>query len=144
MEIRIYQEPDEQAVIALWNRLLEPRAPHNDPALNIRKKLEVDRDLFFVATMDERVVGTVMGGYDGHRGWIYSVAVDPEYQRYGIGSALLRHVEAALLQRGCLKINLQVRSTNTEVIAFYERLGFEVEEIVSMGKRLYSGDLHET
>jgi len=138
MQIRIYRAPDEQAVIALWNRLLEPRAPHNDPALNIRKKQEVADDLFFVATLEERVVGTVMGGYDGHRGWIYSVAVDLEYQRHGIGSALLRHVEAALIQRGCLKINLQVRATNTEVIAFYQRLGFEVEEIVSMGKRLYS------
>jgi len=144
MQVRVYQESDEQAVIALWNRLLEPRAPHNDPALNIRKKLEVDRDLFFVATLDERVVGTVMGGYDGHRGWIYSVAVDTDCQRHGIGSALLRHVEAALIQRGCLKINLQVRATNTEVIAFYEQLGFEVEEIVSMGKRLYHGEIHGT
>ncbi|MCW3051721.1 MAG: family acetyltransferase [Chthonomonadales bacterium] len=137
MQIRIYQEPDEQDVIALWNRVLSPNAPHNDPALNIRKKQEVADSLFFVATIEERVVGTVMGGYDGHRGWIYSVAIDPACQRQGIGSALLRHVEAALIQRGCLKINLQVRSTNTEVIAFYERLGFEVEEIVSMGKRLY-------
>ncbi|MCW3099515.1 MAG: family acetyltransferase [Chthonomonadaceae bacterium] len=138
MEIRIYRESDEHSVIALWNRLLAPRAPHNDPALNIRKKQEVADDLFFVATVDDRVVGTVMGGYDGHRGWIYSVAVDPAHHRQGIGSALLRHVETALVQRGCLKINLQIRSTNTEVIAFYEKLGFEVEEIVSMGKRLYN------
>jgi len=138
MEIRVYRAPDEQGVIDLWNRVLPAHAPHNDPALNIRKKQEVADDLFFVATVEERVVGTVMGGYDGHRGWIYSVAVDPDCQRQGIGSALLQHVEAALIQRGCLKINLQVRSTNTEVIAFYERLGFEVEEIVSMGKRLYS------
>jgi ribosomal protein S18 acetylase RimI-like enzyme len=138
MEIRIYRESDEHSVIALWNRLLAPRAPHNDPALNIRKKQEVADDLFFVATVDERVVGTVMGGYDGHRGWIYSVAVDPAHHRQGIGSALLHHVEAALIQRGCLKINLQVRSSNTEVIAFYKKLGFEVEEIVSMGKRLYN------
>ena len=138
MEIRTYQEADELSVIALWNLVLAPRAPHNDPAVNIRKKREVEDDLFFVATVDERVVGTVMGGYDGHRGWIYSVAVDPEYQRYGIGSALLHHVEAALIQRGCLKVNLQVRSSNAEVIAFYAKLGYEVEEIVSMGKRLYT------
>lgn len=138
MQIRYYQDRDAQAVIALWNLVMAPRAPHNDPATNIRKKQEVADDLFFVATIDEQVIGTVMGGYDGHRGWIYSVAVDPEYHRQGIGSALLRHVEAALLQRGCLKINLQVRTSNTEVIAFYAKLGYEVEEIVSMGKRLYT------
>ena len=144
MQIRVYREADEQAVIALWNQALAPRAPHNDPALNIRKKQEVADGLFFIAMDEERVVGTVMGGYDGHRGWIYSVAVDPDYRHQGIGSALLHHVEAALEERGCLKINLQVRSNNTEVIAFYEKLGFEVEEIVSMGKRLYSGKIHET
>ena len=138
MQIRNYQPPDEQAVIALWNQVLAPTAPHNDPATNIRKKQEVTDDLFFVATLEERVVGTVMGGYDGHRGWIYSVAVDPACQRQGIGSALLNHVEAALIQRGALKINLQVRSANTEVIAFYAKLGYAVEPIVSMGKRLYA------
>ncbi len=137
MQIRVYQEADEQTVIALWNLVLAPSAPHNDPATNIRKKLAVADDLFFVATVGERVVGTVMGGYDGHRGWIYSVAVDPEYQRRSIGSALLHHVEAALIQRGCLKVNLQVRSSNTEVISFYAKLGYAVEKIVSMGKRLY-------
>ena len=138
MQIRVYEERDEQAVIALWNRVLFPNAPHNDPATNIRKKLEVDKELFFVAMLDARVVGTVMGGYDGHRGWIYSVAVDPDCQRHGIGSALIRHVEEALILRGCLKVNLQVRTTNAAVIAFYTQLGFDVEEIISMGKRLYT------
>ncbi len=137
MHIRNYRHTDEQAVIALWNLVLAPTALHNDPATNIRKKQEVADDLFFVATVEERVVGTIMGGYDGHRGWIYSVAVDPEYQRQGIGSALLHHVEVALIQRGCLKINLQIRTSNTKVIAFYAKFGYEVEEIVSLGKRLY-------
>jgi ribosomal protein S18 acetylase RimI-like enzyme len=137
MEIRTYHGSDESAVIALWNRVLAPNAPHNDPATNIRKKLEVDKELFFVATVEDCVVGTVMGGYDGHRGWIYSVAVDPDFQRHGIGSALIRYVEEALVQRGCLKVNLQVRATNEDVIAFYAKLGFAIEEIISMGKRLY-------
>lgn len=79
-----------------------------------------------------------MGGYDGHRGWIYAVAVSPDRQRGGVASALLRHLEAALERRGCLKVNLQVRATNAQVIAFYEALGYEVEERVSMGKRLYN------
>jgi ribosomal protein S18 acetylase RimI-like enzyme len=135
--IRPYQDADEQAVIALWNAVLPANAPHNDPALSIRKKRAVERDLFFVAAVDAIVVGTVMGGYDGHRGWIYSLAVLPTHQRAGIGAALVRRLEQALAQRGCMKINLQVRTSNTGVLAFYQKLGYKVEEIISMGKRLY-------
>src|SRR5262249_11915119 len=133
-----FQESDQQSVIALWGEVLPDSAPHNDPATAIRKKLAVERDLFFVAEVEGTVVGTVMGGYDGHRGWGYSVAGEPERQRRGLGSALLRRLEAALAARGCLKVNLQVRSSNADVIAFYEKLGYGVEERVSMGKRLYS------
>jgi ribosomal protein S18 acetylase RimI-like enzyme len=137
MDIRPYLDVDEQAVIALWNEVLADSAPHNDPATAIRNKLAVERDLFLVAALEDAVVGTVMGGYDGHRGWIYAVAVSPRHQRQGIGAALLRHLEAALIQRGCLKVNLQVRASNAGVIAFYQNLGYAVEERVSMGKRLY-------
>jgi ribosomal protein S18 acetylase RimI-like enzyme len=137
MQIRPYQDSDEQAVIALWCEVLPDSAPHNDPATAIRKKLAVERNLFFVATVAEAVVGTVLGGYDGHRGWIYSVAVKPEHRRQGIGGALIRRVESDLSERGCLKVNLQVRACNHGVIAFYEKLGYEVEERISMGKRLY-------
>ena len=137
MQIRPYQDSDEQAVIALWNEVLPDSAPHNEPATTIRKKLLVERDLFFVATADAAVVGTVLGGYDGHRGWAYSVAVAPRSRRAGIGSALLRRLEKALAARGCLKVNLQVRASNAAVVAFYEKLGYSVEERVSMGKRLY-------
>ena len=137
MEIRRYEDADEPAVIALWEAVLPDSAPHNDPATTIRKKLAVERELFFVAVLNAAVVGTVMGGYDGHRGWIYSVAVESRHRRRGIGRALLGRMEAALAQRGCLKVNLQVRSSNIEVIAFYEKLGYGVEERVSMGKRLY-------
>jgi ribosomal protein S18 acetylase RimI-like enzyme len=137
MHIRDYRERDEQIVVALWNHVLPDAAPHNDPATSIRKKLAVDRDLLLVAEIDGVVVGTAMGGYDGHRGWIYSVAVRPEHCRRGIGSALVRRLEAILSERGCLKVNLQVRASNREVTAFYEKLGYEVEERISMGKRLY-------
>jgi ribosomal protein S18 acetylase RimI-like enzyme len=137
MQIRLYEDADEQAVTALWNEVLPDSAPHNDPATAIRKKLAVERDLFFVATLDGGVLGTAMGGYDGHRGWIYSVAVQPRHRRQGIGFALIRQLEAALTRRGCLKVNLQVRASNVGVIAFYEKLGYHVEERVSMGKRLY-------
>jgi ribosomal protein S18 acetylase RimI-like enzyme len=138
MHIRSYRESDEQAVVALWNEVLPDAAPHNDPATAIRNKLKVERDLFFVADVDGAMVGTVMGGYDGHRGWIYSVAVDPQYRGQGIGSALIRRLEAALEKRGCLKVNLQVRASNARVVAFYEKLGYSAEERVSMGKRLYA------
>lgn len=138
VRIRGYDDADERAVIALWSAVLPDAAPHNDPATSIRQKLAVERDLFLVADLAGSVVGTVMGGYDGHRGWIYSVAVDPGHRRRGIGAALLRRLESDLRARGCLKLNLQVRATNLQVIAFYESLGFVVEPHVSMGKRLYS------
>jgi ribosomal protein S18 acetylase RimI-like enzyme len=136
--IRPYNDADEPTVVALWNAVLYDSAPHNDPLTSIRQKLAVERELFLVADLAGTVVGTVMGGYDGHRGWIYSVAVDPGHRRLGIGASLLRRLEADLKMRGCLKVNLQVRASNSQVIAFYESLGFVVEPNVSMGKRLYS------
>jgi ribosomal protein S18 acetylase RimI-like enzyme len=137
MDIRPYDDADEAAVIALWNEVLPDAAPHNDPATAIRNKLAVERDLFFVAAEGGAVVGTVLGGYDGHRGWVYSLAVGPQCRRRGVGSALVRRLEQALAARGCLKVNLQVRSSNAGVVAFYEKLGYAVEPRVSMGKRLY-------
>ena len=109
----------------------------NFVAAHIDERRPLDPNLFFVADIAGTVVGTVMGGYDGHRGWIYSVATDPGHRRQGIGSALLRRVETALIERGCLKVNLQVRTSNAAVIAFYEKLGYAVEDRVSMGKCLY-------
>jgi len=138
MVIRPYQDSDLQAVIALWREVLPGDAPHNDPATSARNKVAVDRELFLVADIAGEVVGTALGGYDGHRGWVYSVAVKPQHRRQGIGSALIRDLEAALLDRGCLKVNLQVLSSNSQVIPFYEKLGHQVEERISMGKRLYS------
>jgi hypothetical protein len=140
MEIRLYDDADESTVLDLWRAALADNAPHNDPVVSLRQKLAVGRDLFYVAVVDAVVVGTVLGGYDGHRGWIYSVAVDAAHRRRGIGSALLRHLEAELRRRGCLKANLQVRTRNLDVVAFYESLGFTADAVISMGKRLYSGD----
>jgi ribosomal protein S18 acetylase RimI-like enzyme len=138
MHIRPYEDSDQQAVIALWNEVLPHSAPHNDSATAIRKKLAVERDLFFVAKVAGAVVGTVMGGYDGHRGWVYALAVLLRHRRQGIGGLLIRRLEAALAVRGCLKVNVEVRASNAAVIAFYKKLGCGVEERVSMGKRLYS------
>ena len=91
-----------------------------------------------VALANDKVVGTVMGGYDGHRGWVYSLAVDDRERHRGVGSALLDKIEEALKALGCLKVNLQVVASNSGVVEFYEKLGFTVEDRISMGKRLYS------
>lgn len=77
VQIRSFQDGDTSSVIALWREVLPDAAPHNDPARVIRQKTAVERDLFYVAVVDSTVIGTVMGGYDGHRGWVYSLAVKP-------------------------------------------------------------------
>ena len=123
-------------VVALWEAVFGYEAAHNNPSVTIDKKLAVDDQLFFVAVADNEVVGTIMAGYDGHRGWIYSVAVSPSHRRQGIGSRLVSHAERALTGRGCVKINLQIMAGNEQVTAFYSSLGFSVERRVSMGKRL--------
>ena len=110
---------------------------HNQPALVIDKKVAVDDQLFFVALAGQEVVGTVMAGYDGHRGWIYSVAVSSAHRRRGVGSQLVRSAEHALANRGCVKVNLQIREGNESVSAFYAALGFAVEKRISMGKQIY-------
>jgi ribosomal protein S18 acetylase RimI-like enzyme len=123
-------------VVALWEAVFAYNTPHNKPALSIDKKIEVDDGLFFVAVADKTVVGTIMAGYDGHRGWIYSVAVSPSVRRQGIGSQLVAHAERALIGKGCVKINLQIMEGNERVTAFYESLGYQVEKRVNMAKRI--------
>lgn len=139
MDIRPYRDEDEPAVVDLWAQVFPSAAPHNDPRLSISRKTRHDDDLFLVATLDGEVVGTVMGGYDGHRGWIYSLAVVPLQQRRGIGTALVLRIEELLQDRGSVKINLQLRGDNAAVAGFYENLGYVVENRVSMGKRIYHG-----
>jgi ribosomal protein S18 acetylase RimI-like enzyme len=139
MDIRPIKHADEAAVIRLWERC-ELTRPWNDPRGDIRRKLAVRPDLFLVAAIRGEVVGSVMVGYDGHRGWINYLAVDPDHRKQGLGRALMVEAELRLLREGCPKVNLQVRSTNPDVVAFYQRLGYEVEEMVSMGKRLVRDD----
>ncbi len=132
-----YNDASHRAqVIALWQVALGYEDAHNAPALVIDKKLAVGDGLFFVALAGGVVAGTVMAGYDGHRGWLYAVAVHPAHRKSGLGSELVRHAEDALVARGCVKINLQVRGGNERVAAFYESLGYVVEPRVSMGKRM--------
>jgi|SRR5581483_6485976 ribosomal protein S18 acetylase RimI-like enzyme len=123
-------------VVALWEVVFGYDAPHNKPSLAIDKKISAKDGLFFVALAGALVVGTVMAGYDGHRGWIYSVAVSPSHRRQGIGTRLVSMAEQALTAQGCVKINLQILEGNASVTAFYESLGFSVEKRISMGKRI--------
>jgi ribosomal protein S18 acetylase RimI-like enzyme len=123
-----------QQVIELWKIVFGYDALHNAPELSVDKKLAVRDGLFFVALDGDEVVGTVLAGYDGHRGWLYSVAVHPKVRNQGLGAELVRHAEQALMNLGCVKINLQILNGNASVTAFYESLGYSVEPRVSMGK----------
>ncbi len=132
MNVRKYQEADHNSLIDLWSTVFPDDPPHNEPSVVIDAKLAVD-DLIFIAEDDGKIVGACIAGYDGHRGWLYAVAVLKEYRRAGVGAELVKHVLQSLKKIGCIKVNLQIRSTNKEVEAFYKSLGFTTEDRISMG-----------
>ena len=133
MNIRKYRENDRASLIALWKEVFPDDPPHNEPDSVLDAKIMID-DLIFVAEDDNELVAGCMAGYDGHRGWLYAVAVSPARRREGLGKDIVNHVLNALSEIGCIKVNLQIRSTNTQVAAFYRSIGFTVEERLSMGK----------
>jgi ribosomal protein S18 acetylase RimI-like enzyme len=135
MLIRTFRPEDEAAVVALWRRC-ELTRPWNDPHKDIARKLAEQPGGFLVGEIEGRVVATVMVGYDGHRGWINYLGIDPDAQQQGLGRALMDEAERRLRARGCPKINLQVRCTNTQAIEFYRRIGFTQDDVLSFGKRL--------
>ena len=138
--IRPFLAADEAEVIGLWQRCGLTR-PWNDPAKDIRRKLAEQPELFGVLAGEEgAVLGTVMAGYEGHRGWINYLAVEPSRQGQGLGRQLMDWAEARLRERGCPKINLQVRRGNEAVLAFYAALGYADDNVVSLGKRLEHDD----
>lgn len=135
--IAVYQDDvHREGVVRLWRQVFNYPTQHNDPDLVIDRKQAVADGLLFVALLDGQVIGTSMAGYDGHRGWLYSIAVSPDHQRLGIGRALVLRAEEALITLGCVKINLQIIAGNDAVAGFYQRLGYDVEPRISMGKRL--------
>ena len=140
MKVRAFADADEEAVVALWRRCGLTR-PWNDPHKDIARKRRVQPELFLVGEIDGAIVGSVMGGYEGHRGWVNYLAVDVEHRRSGLGRALMDEVETRLRALGCPKLNLQVRDDNRPALAFYARLGFQVDETVSLGKRLERDDV---
>ena len=123
-------------VISLWKNVFGYETSHNSPGIVIDKKVEFNDGLFFVAVDNDNVIGTVMAGYDGHRGWIYSIAVSKDYRKNGLGSALLSYAEERLSEKGCMKINLQIMEGNESVEAFYLANGYQTEKRISMGKRM--------
>ncbi len=132
MNIRNYQDQDRNALIDLWKKTFPDDPAHNEPASVIDAKLKVD-DLLFVAESEGQIVGACMAGYDGHRGWLYAVAVSREYRRKGAGARLIQHAMKKLKELGCIKVNLQIRASNAAVASFYQSLGFLPEERLSMG-----------
>jgi ribosomal protein S18 acetylase RimI-like enzyme len=135
VDIRSFQVEDEHEVVSLWERCGLIR-PWNDPHNDIRRKLQVQGHLFLVGTVDDRVVATVMAGYEGHRGWVNYLAVDPKHQRAGLARRLMTEVENRLRESGCPKVNLQIRSDNAQAVGFYRAIGYTDDDVVSMGKRL--------
>ena len=139
MIIRPFENDDRQAVIKLWRRCGLVVA-WNDPQADIDRKLRVDPEMFVVGIAGSRLVATAMGGYDGHRGSLYYLAVDLEQQGRGYGRKIVDFLADLLEQRGCPKLNIMVRSSNTRMIDFYHRLGFKTDEVVCLGKRLIEDD----
>jgi len=135
MQIRQFQHSDTHTVINLWEECGLTR-PWNDPALDIQRKLNVGPDLFLVGLIDDTLVATLMGGYDGHRAWVNYLAVSPNKQGHGLGKLIMQEFESRVLAAGCPKINLQIRSDNQAVIDFYKAIGYGFDDCVSMGKRI--------
>lgn len=135
MNIRPFEARDTEAVVALWQACGLVR-PQNDPRKDIARKLRVNSEWFLVAERGGAIVGVVMAGYEGHRGWINYLGVAPAARRGGVGRQLMAEAEQRLRAAGCPKINLQVRPDNQDVIRFYEAIGFAVEGAISLGKRL--------
>ncbi len=139
MNIREFRDGDTKAVISLWQRCGLTR-PWNDPWKDVTRKLSAGDGWFLVGEADDEVIASVMVGYDGHRGSIFYLAVAPGHRGRGYGAALMRDAEERLRAVGCPKLNLLVRTDNHEVLAFYDALGYAVDPVTSLGKRLIADD----
>lgn len=136
LALRAYRPQDEDAVVALWNDALPDSSPRNEPHAELRRKRGGASERVMVALDGDAVVGTLVTGFDGTRGWLHRLAVATSHRRHGIGRRLVADAEAWLAAQGCVKLNLQVRGSNVGAVAFYERVGFSVEDRVSVGKEI--------
>jgi ribosomal protein S18 acetylase RimI-like enzyme len=135
MLIRAFTERDTDAVVRLWEASGLVR-PWNDPRKDIKRKLTTQPELFLVGEVGRTVMATAMVGYDGHRGWVNYLAVAPTERGLSHGKSMMAEAERLLIERGCPKLNLQIRSDNVSVIEFYRRLGYVEDHTVGLGKRL--------
>lgn len=135
MKIRCFAQGDEARILSLWQEC-GLVAPQNDPLKDIERKVKRDRENFLVGEFSGLLIATCMVGYEGHRGWINYLAVSPAYRGRGYGAEMMLRAEALLRELGCPKINLQVRAANSAVIRFYRSIGFAIDEVVSLGRRL--------
>jgi len=133
--LRSYEPGDREALVALWS-ICELTRPWNNPHRDIDRKLARDGDNLLVLEEDNQLFGSVMVGYEGHRGWVNYLAVHPDHQRQGLGRLLMDEAERRLRDLGCAKVNLQVRASNETAREFYRQIGYTVDEAVSFGKRL--------
>ena len=140
--IRAFRRDDESEVIRLWQRC-GLVVPWNNPKADIARKCADSPDLFFVAEVNGRLMASCMAGYDGHRGWIYYLAVDDTYRRHGIAKQLVQYIEAVLVRLGCPKIDLMVRNTNHDVISFYQSIGYAPDPVTVLSKRLIEDEKHD-
>ncbi len=134
-EVRSFQNGDADALVQLWKDCRLTR-DSNDPYRDIQLKRAIQPDLLLVGTLEGRIVASVMAGYEGHRGWLNYLAVAPGCRRQGFGRQIVAAAEQRLQLLGCPKINLQVRSGNTPAVDFYRNIGFQVDDVISLGKRL--------
>lgn len=135
LDTRIALAGDEASVVALWRRC-GLTTDYNDPAADFRFALSGPASTVLIAVAAERVVGSVLVGHDGHRGWIYYVATDPGHRERGVGRCIVSAAEDWLRSRGVSKVHLMVRESNAQVTGFYERLGFEPMPRIAMSKWL--------
>ena len=140
--IEVYNSDDQADLIKLWQEC-GLVVPWNNPLSDIARKMEDSPELFYCGKIDGHLVASCMAGYDGHRGWIYFLAVAKSQQRTGLAAKLVAHVEAKLLELGCPKLELMVRDTNREVIAFYEAIGFGLDPVKVLSKRLSDDAPHD-
>jgi ribosomal protein S18 acetylase RimI-like enzyme len=138
MKIRAFEIEDQNAVIELW-KACGLVVPWNDPVKDIARKLKVDADLFLVGESNREIVASVMGGYDGHRGWINYLAVSPQHQRKGYARKIMQFVEHRIELKGCPKINLMIRATNREAAEFYQAIGYDIETSIGLARTLHEG-----
>jgi len=133
--VRGFRKSDQKEVIQLWKEC-GLVVPWNNPQRDIERKLAMQSELFLVGVQKDKIIATAMAGYDGHRGWVYYLAVKPQYQQKEIGKQIMKEAETRLLELGCPKLNIMVRSTNLDVINFYKAIGYKVDAVTNMGKRL--------